>query len=99
MAGSEFRMPCTSFFMLGIELIVRRGLRTRITRIAEKLLEVTTVPTQPMITTTKSSYNRLEEAYYDVPRVTKIGVWFEEEPKCYDLEDHFGCVDDLEDQV
>jgi len=55
MVGSEFSNACTSFLILGIELMVLRGLRMRITRIAETLLVVITWLTQPMITTQKSS--------------------------------------------
>lgn len=58
-AGREFRIPCTSFFMEGIEFIVRRGLRTLMTRIADMLLEVITKLIQPITTTTKSSYEEL----------------------------------------
>jgi len=55
--GSEFSNACTSFLMLGIELIVLKGRKIRMTRIAETLLVVMTWLTQPMMTTQKSSLN------------------------------------------
>ena len=54
-AGSEFKMACTSFFILGIELMVLSGLNTRITLIADILLDVISMLTQPIMTTVKSS--------------------------------------------
>ena len=42
MVGKEFKSDCTSFLILGIELIVLRGLKIRITLIADTLLAVTT---------------------------------------------------------
>lgn len=40
MVGRELSKAWTSFFMLGIELMVLKGLRIRITLMAETLLDV-----------------------------------------------------------
>lgn len=56
MVGRELRRACTSFLMLGMELMVLRGLKILMTLIADMLLEVATWLTQPIITTQKSNY-------------------------------------------
>ena len=56
MVGRELRSACTSFLMLGMELMVLRGLKILMTLIADMLLEVATWLTQPIITTQKSNY-------------------------------------------
>jgi hypothetical protein len=42
MVGREFRRACTSFLMLGMELIVRSGRKIRMTLMADILLVVMT---------------------------------------------------------
>ena len=54
--GSELSKDWTSLLIPGIELIVLKGLKIRITLIAERLLVVANLLIQPVVTTTKSSY-------------------------------------------
>jgi hypothetical protein len=100
MVGRELSRACTSFLMLGMELMVLRGLKILMTLIADMLLEVATWLTQPIITTQKSNYqnNHYLCAYY-IPGISHIGMRLDQEPKSNDLQDHLNSEDDLEDEV
>lgn len=58
--GNEFSNDYTNLRIPGMELIVLKGRKIRITRIAETLLAVTNLLTHPIITTIKSNYLRIK---------------------------------------
>lgn len=78
--GSEASNEETSYLIPGIELSVLKGLRILTTLIDDMFFVAKKTPNQPIITTKKVQ---------NVPEISEIGVWSNDESHCYDFEKHF----------
>ena len=90
--GKDASRECTSILIPGMLLMVRSGLRIRMTLIADTFEVVRKMPIHPMITTTKSNCKGKQRRTYNIPGIAQIRVLLGYEPHGNNLDEHLSRV-------